>query len=85
MDTLAEYTEAIGPFEQWRNPLTGAESAFVTFPVVDGRFMSDTVYLTDRDGHGRVGEITSSRWREWEIVYTPAVSQEATLRVWATS
>lgn len=75
MDTLAEYTEAIGPFEQWRNPLTGAESAFVTFPVVDGRFMSDTVCQADRDEYGR--------WREWEIVYTPAVSQEATLRVWA--
>jgi hypothetical protein len=74
MDTIAMNThEKAGPFEQWMNPITGEETAFVTFPVVNGR-MNRTVCLTDyEDGYRRT----------WEITYTPAVAnRSAMLHVW---
>lgn len=79
MDNMAQYThENAGPFEMWRNPHTGHEEAFATFPVVSGRFMSETVYLTDKDEYGRS--------REWEVTYKPAIANEpASIYVWGNT
>jgi len=75
MDNIAMNThEHAGPFEQWINPVTGDESAFVTFPVANGR-MPRTVNLIDQDEYGRR--------RQWEITYTPQVeNMPPMLHVW---
>lgn len=51
-DQLAQRnkTNDCGPFETWRNPATGEESQFVTFPVVNGRIVSEVTLAHEEHG-----------------------------------
>lgn len=39
-----------GPFETWRNPTTGEESQFISFPVVNGRIASEVTLGSEEHG-----------------------------------
>lgn len=59
MDQLAQKTaNSSGPFETWRNPVTGEESQFVTFPVKDYRIAEEVTLATEE--HGQYMEWTFS-------------------------
>lgn len=49
-------TNDCGPFETWRNPATGEESQFISFPVVNGRIAPEVTLA--QEAHGQYMEWT---------------------------
>lgn len=49
-------TNDCGPFETWRNPATGEESQFISFPVVNGRIANEVILASE--AHGQYMEWT---------------------------
>jgi hypothetical protein len=49
-------TNDYGPFETWRNPATGEESQFISFPVVNGSIASEVTLA--QEAHGQYMEWT---------------------------
>lgn len=49
-------TNDCGPFETWRNPATGEESQFISFPVVNGRIANEVTLASE--AHGQYMEWT---------------------------
>ena len=43
-------TNDCGPFETWRNPATGEESQFISFPVIDGRIIPEVTLAHEEHG-----------------------------------
>ena len=43
-------TNDCGPFETWRNPATGEESQFISFPVVNGRIIPEVTLAHEEHG-----------------------------------
>lgn len=43
-------TNDCGPFETWRNPATGEESQFISFPVTNGRIANEVTLAQEEHG-----------------------------------
>jgi len=66
-------TNDCGPFETWRNPATGEESQFISFPVVNGRIAQEVTLASEEHG----------QYMEWTFSLdniAPSVPESVTMR-----